>query len=320
MKTKSAYMLTVVAVLIALGAETSLPKGPATSAPAEAAPPERGLEKVASFDFEGVPLADVLTHFRSVTGVSMDVDWKELGQCGVTPGSGPVTAHLGNVRAATALDMLLQRAAPDLLAFCVRDGAVIVTSRACLESQNETVVYDVGDLTEQDPGKESVLVETVLGTVDPPSWEAGGGKGAARVAGNSLVVYQNPLNQAGVKRLLDQLEENHARFQASPRAQAKLTEAKIKLVGNMKETCFDSQAMGIVAIGALRSEIITRDPEALMKELEGLLRTTNSRGLRNAIHLTLKDVYLEHGMAEPAKEHVKAMIQENDATIQGTAK
>lgn len=86
-------------------------------------------------------------------------------------------------------------------------------------------------------------------------------------------------------------------------------------VGHLTGFCFDSKAVGVMAVGAMRDEV-RQKPAELTKELEGLLGKVRTQGLRNAIRLTLKDVYRHQGDDEKVAEQLQALIAENDKALQ----
>jgi len=92
---------------------------------------------------------------------------------------------------------------------------------------------------------------------------------------------------------------------ASPAAQVQQAEMRVKVVGSMKNTCFDPQAFGIIALGGLQNEV-PQKAEVFARQLEEMLPGTYSQGLRNAIRLTLKDLYLEMKAPEKSAEPAQA--------------
>ena len=58
----------------------------------------------------------------------------------------------------------------------------------------------------------------------------------------------------------------------------------------MKEVCFDEGTAAMVAIGDLK-DAVRRKPKEIIDDLEAQLKKTKTLGLRNAIRLTLKDLY-----------------------------
>ena len=87
------------------------------------------------------------------------------------------------------------------------------------------------------------------------------------------------------------------------------------MVRHLRNLCFDSGSVGVLAIGALRDEI-RRKPDDVIQDLEGQLETVKTLGLRNAIRLTLKDLYKRQGEDEKALEQLRALIAENDKALQ----
>ncbi len=100
-----------------------------------------------------------------------------------------------------------------------------------------------------------------------------------------------------------------------PRRQAERMVQMIGLVQRMKQTCFDSEAVGVMAVGAMKDEVPRKD-EDIIKDLEEQLASVKTHGLRNAIRLTLKDIYKRQGKNEKVIEHLKALIAENDKALQ----
>jgi len=89
----------------------------------------------------------------------------------------------------------------------------------------------------------------------------------------------------------------------------------IEMLERLKHTCFDPTSAGMMAIGALKDDV-RRKPAAVIKDLEDTLGMTKTLGLRNAIRLSLKDMYKAQGEDEKVLQHLRAMLAENDAAIQ----
>lgn len=112
---------------------------------------------------------------------------------------------------------------------------------------------------------------------------------------------------------------------AFPPQQAEHMGRMIGLITRMKSLCFDPQAVGVMAIGALKEDV-RRKPEDIIKDLETLLTTETkaigikTQGLRNAIRLTLKDIYKRQGEDEKVLAHLRALIVENDEALQEAKK
>ena len=92
----------------------------------------------------------------------------------------------------------------------------------------------------------------------------------------------------------------------------------IGLIQRMKRICFDPEAAGVIAAAGIRDEV-PRKPEEVIKDLEDQLTRTKTLGLRNAIRLSLKDIYKHLGQNDKVLEHLRAMLAENDAALQAAA-
>jgi len=91
-------------------------------------------------------------------------------------------------------------------------------------------------------------------------------------------------------------------------------ELMIGLIKRMQHICFDPATAGMIAIGGLKDEV-RRKQEQVVADLEKQLAKTKTLGLRNAIRLTLKDLYKARGDDERVLDHLRKMIEENDAAL-----
>lgn len=92
----------------------------------------------------------------------------------------------------------------------------------------------------------------------------------------------------------------------------------IGLIQRMKHICFDAEAAGVIAAAGIRDEV-PRKAEDVVKDLEDQLAKTKTLGLRNAIRMSLKDIYKELGQNDKVLEHLRAMLAESDAALQAAA-
>jgi len=102
------------------------------------------------FDFEEIPLTDVINLFRELTGVSFHVNWKALALVGVDKQT-PVTLKIRNVSYARALDLVVKQlvASPSRLGsvyWIIDDGVVHISTGDALNQELETRTFDVGSL------------------------------------------------------------------------------------------------------------------------------------------------------------------------------
>ena len=111
---------------------------------------------------------------------------------------------------------------------------------------------------------------------------------------------------------LDSWIDAHPDFAADDAMQAEIAE----LIQRMQHTSFDPAVAGLVALGALRTDVPREKPEDIIKDLEDVLAQTKTLGLRNSIRMMLKDLYRDQDKHAKVLEHLKAVIAENDAALQ----
>lgn len=290
----------------------------ATSQPTENAW-EKALNKMVSVTFHETPLNEVMDWFQKTTDLNLLVKWPVLKAIGVTE-SNPITIEIKNLPLEAAFRASLEAVRADgpvQIEFAVKDGILIVTTADDLSTSKMLVarVYDVTDIFSGTvPEQADALIASITQNIAPDTWRPTGSIGSIHYLGGLLTVTQTYHNQCAVKRLLSDLRKTGVRIHPSPTAQAQQAEPRMKLVSNMKTLCFDPQAMGIIAIGGLRTEV-PQKREELIGSLTTLLEGTKSLGLRNAIRLTLKDIYVEMGDTTNALTQLRAIIQENDAAL-----
>lgn len=312
-----------------------------TSAPTKDAvvKTEKALDRATDAVFNQTPLHEVLDFVRDFSKVNVHVNSRNLEGEGVDPNT-PITLSLRNISVRTLLRQIFAQLGGRRVAWFVdEDGIVTVDTAAAVPLT--TTVYDVSwlvDGTERAERKApasqpatgggfdtfgaarlaadegEALMQAIRSTVQPQSWHESGGTASMSLVKTALVVRQTRENQKGIEDLLGKLKEQQVRVGPTPRAQASVSEAKVRVVSDMKDTCFDPQAMTIVAIGSLRSETAGDAAEAA-KSLLGLLDRTKNLGTRNAIRLALKDLFVDKSQLDAARAQVEAIVTENDDAI-----
>lgn len=191
--------------------------------------------------FAGEDLNDALADLAEESGFNLVVDWPALEAIGIY-GDTHVDLSLKNVSVAAALDSVLLLADHHHLgaAFIIRDGLLIITSKAVLNRHLEVRAYECPASLEsatmewKHPRAGSTtapwrpaprvgslrwkkvmrarglppyigLAEAIQATVDPDSWERRGGPGSIRALGDKLIIRQSQANHAAIERLLDDL-------------------------------------------------------------------------------------------------------------------
>jgi len=83
------------------------------------------------------------------------------------------------------------------------------------------------------------------------------------------------------------------------------------MLEQMARVSFDPEAAALMAIGGLRDDI-HRKPEEVIEDLHNVLKRTRTLGLRNAIRLSLRDLYRHTDQHDKLLSTLREMIAEND--------
>ena len=116
----------------------------------------------------------------------------------------------------------------------------------------------------------------------------------------------------------DDIQADFVRAMMRPQDIGRMT-SNLGLIERMKRLCFDPAAAGLVAAGGLRDDVRRKYAE-ITKDLEAQLAKTKTLGLRNALRLTLRDIYKKQEDDEKVLKHLRAMLAENDAALQAKKK
>lgn len=103
---------------------------------------------------------------------------------------------------------------------------------------------------------------------------------------------------------------------AAPSPEAKIA-SLINLLDVLRRTCFNPELSAMAAIGAIKDE--PGKPEEKIATLEVLLDKTKTLGLRNAIRMSLKDLYKAQGQNDKALSQLQQAVLENDQAIRTMA-
>lgn len=87
-----------------------------------------------------------------------------------------------------------------------------------------------------------------------------------------------------------------------------------EVIGRLSDMAGNSQAVGVLAVGGLKDDI-RRKPADIIKDLEGLLGQVKAQAIRNALRLSLKDLYKAQGEDDKALEQLRNLVLENDKAL-----
>ena len=177
---------------------------------------------------DGVPLATALEELGSLAKLAVSVDWPSIREEGGTP-EDSITSHRAiRGSAATLLRSILDGAKSTesggslsrLIDYDVRDGEIIIASRASLMSEQVLVIHDVRDLLiiEDVPGGPAdtpeyrdiyELEQLIFDFVDANWRDTGQGTGEDTISpfDTFLAVHASPYSQRRVATLLKQLRD-----------------------------------------------------------------------------------------------------------------
>jgi hypothetical protein len=172
---------------------------------------EEALAETVSCEFEATPLVDVVSYLSDHQRVNIVIDKKALDDNGIETAT-PITKKLSNVTLRSAMNLLLRDVN---LAWTIQDEVLTITTPEQAESILSTEVHDVADLvTCRDDKNElwedyETLVDAIVTTVRPSTWEASGGPAALRGAtfgsAKVLIVTQTHEGHDQVVALLEKL-------------------------------------------------------------------------------------------------------------------
>jgi uncharacterized membrane protein YgcG len=138
------------------------------------------LEEKTVVDFIDEPLSAVVDYFKFTHKIEIQIDAKALETVNLGSDT-PITKNLRNIKLRSALNLILH----DLdLTWIIADEVMVITTPEEAENHLITRVYDVGVLvTVQDPDGNrwqdfDSLIDAIVSTVAPDTWEEVGGLGS----------------------------------------------------------------------------------------------------------------------------------------------
>ena len=109
--------------------------------------------------------------------------------------------------------------------------------------------------------------------------------------------------QKSMKELREEVEELEL--------EVKELRLNLQMLKTMGEMMFDPEHCAMMAIGAIKDDL-DLEPKEAIPHLEQVLAQTKTLGLRNAIRLSLKELYEETDQTEKVLKLLKDTVAEND--------
>ena len=165
----------------------------------------QALDRIDSIDFRDEPLERVVEILSNRHKVPIVLQRTILAEAGITHDE-PISKKLVNV----SLRTILREVLADLrLTYMVRDHVVQISTPDDAESELVHWLYDVHDLTTPHSSRGlDGLIELIMTTVEPDSWDEVGGPGTIGLLGHRwLIVSQTQDIQDQVEFLLKRMRE-----------------------------------------------------------------------------------------------------------------
>ena len=170
---------------------------------------EAALDKPGSrFEFNEMPLRDVIAKIREAHSIPVELDHRALEDAGVDLDT-PITQHISGISLRSALRLLLDTID---LTYRVKNEVLQITTKEA-EAEHPTVrLYPLpwGIAAQARPDVQA-LIDLITSTVRPERWDCAGGYGSVRPIGESgettLVVSQTQEGHWEVEGLLRGLHQ-----------------------------------------------------------------------------------------------------------------
>lgn len=154
------------------------------------------LREKCDLEFDRIPLIDALNRLTDLRHVQLYIDHHALSDIGVSTDTS-VTHLVKGLSWRTVLELILDELK---LAYLVRDGVLLITTKTAAETMLTTKVYPVFDLVVRRPNAPAnrpgldfqSLIDNIVANIAPDEWEEVGGPGSIEPFTNSgaLVISQ----------------------------------------------------------------------------------------------------------------------------------
>lgn len=162
------------------------------------------LAKKVTYDFEGVPLREVMVELGRQVGVPIHINEVELDNAGQSSDQ-PVTAHGKNIRLSEVKEQILR---PLDLSWRIRESDIELSSNDDISGEPVLMIYDLAYKTQESADLE-YLSELISQTIDCDEWRDYGGTGDSTLLafGSALIVVAPDGTQGKIAEFLAQLNK-----------------------------------------------------------------------------------------------------------------
>jgi hypothetical protein len=161
---------------------------------------------IGQWEFIDTPLNEIVAQLKSDHNIEVQLDTKTLDEAGVTAEATTFSRSLSGLALEDALALLLDQ---HEMTFVVRNGVLQITTQAVADEVLETRLYDVGDLLNARAPEYEKLIEVLVSSIEPESWDQAGGPGAILEYSQfeTLVVTQTRSVHQKMEKLLGELRK-----------------------------------------------------------------------------------------------------------------
>ncbi len=169
----------------------------------------RALDEPTQFEFNDLPLHDVVLYLKDRHHIEIQIDTKVLEEASIGVDT-PVTRNLQGTTLRSALRLTL--GAMDLT-YVIKDEVLLITTTVAANADKVVMIYPVGDLIAADSANKgaATLIEIIKATVAPKTWQTSDGLDSILpfALGDALVIRQTSAVQEEVELLLTGLRRAH---------------------------------------------------------------------------------------------------------------
>ena len=162
------------------------------------------MSKKVSYDFEGVPLREVMVELGRQVGVPIHINELELDNAGQSSDQ-PVTAHGKKLRLSDVREQILK---PLDLSWRIRESDIELSSEDDISGEPVLMIYDLAYKT-QESANLDYLAELISQTIDCEEWRDYGGTGDSTLLafGSALIVAAPDGTHGKITEFLAQLNK-----------------------------------------------------------------------------------------------------------------
>ena len=157
------------------------------------------LQRAGRFDYVDTPLRDVVEEIASHYKMQMMIDTQAIIDDGLAGADALITFRSSDMALENALELMLDKLQ---LTTVIKNEVLLVTTRDVAENRLDTRVYRW--TSGEWPIDNEILMQTILHSVEPDSWQENGGIGTMALVTDGLVISASQHVHRQINKLLGQ--------------------------------------------------------------------------------------------------------------------